>query len=72
MTRDEAEARAAALNQDATARFFARERGGAWEVVRVALPPGLRVDPLKASVESRPKPDAPDPRTGINPHAAGF
>ena len=32
---------------------------GGWEVVKVRLP-GLRTAPLKASIESRPRPPQPD------------
>lgn len=36
---------------------------GEWEVVKVRIP-GRRIDPLKATTESKPKPPQPDdPRT---------
>ena len=67
MTREQAEARAAELNRDhpdrATHRWLARESGDAWEVARVALPAGVRLDPFTATTEARPRPpQAPDPR----------
>lgn len=38
---------------------------GEWEVVKVRLPGPVRIDPLKATTESRPKPQTPDdPRPG--------
>ena len=37
---------------------------GQWEVVKVRLPGGRRVEPLKPATEARPKPPTPDdPRT---------
>jgi hypothetical protein len=68
MTRAEAEAevrRLAAGHPDrATHRFFAREADGGWQVVRIPVPPGTRVDPLKATIEAKPKPSpADDPRS---------
>jgi hypothetical protein len=33
---------------------------GEYEVVRVPLPPGMKRDPLKASVETKPKPPQSD------------
>lgn len=67
MTRDQAERQATALNRDhpdrATRHWLVREVDGAWQVARVSLPPGIRVDPTKATVEARPSPaQAPDPR----------
>lgn len=44
--------------------------------VKVKLPEGLRIDPVKATTEAKPKPPQPDdPRTGpmrdVPPYAAG-
>jgi hypothetical protein len=66
MTRQEAEHRSAALNREhpdrGAYRWMPRERAGGWEVVRIAVPGGVRLDPLKEGVESKPRPEAPDPR----------
>ncbi len=63
MTRVEAERRAAELNRAQPGyRWLAHERDGDWEVARLALPAGVRLDPLKEGVETRSKPEAPDPR----------
>ena len=40
---------------------------GEWDVVKVRLPGGARVDPLKATVEAKPKPQTPD-----DPRPANF
>jgi hypothetical protein len=38
---------------------------GEWSVVKVRMPDGLRRDPTKATIESKPKPpEADDPRGG--------
>ena len=76
MTRDEAADRAAALNAEhadrARYRWMAREADGSWQVVRMAFPGGVRIDPLKASVESRPKPQpADDPRPLFDKNVGG-
>jgi hypothetical protein len=67
MTREEADARAAALNADpaATDHWLVRKGAAeAWEVVRLRGP-GLRATrPSGAHVESRPRPEQPDPRPG--------
>ena len=61
----------------ATNTWVVRERAdGEWEVVRVPLPPGMRRDPLKATVEAKPKPpqshDAPLwAPGGVPPYASG-
>jgi hypothetical protein len=48
MTREEAERRASALNASGSGeRWFARRSTDRWEVVKVALPPGVRLEPLK-------------------------
>jgi hypothetical protein len=75
MTRDEAERHAQELGaEDEGHRYFAREREGEWEVVRVAaLPGGAR--PTGTSTEARPRPEADDPREtiirNIGPFGAG-
>jgi hypothetical protein len=67
MTRDEAEQRASALNQEhpdrGAYRWMAREGGDGWQVARITVPGGVRLDPLHGAVESRPRPEAPDTRT---------
>jgi hypothetical protein len=66
MTHDQADQRAAELNREhperGLHRWLTRERDGEWEVVRVSIPGGVRIDPLKEAVESKPRPEAPDPR----------
>jgi hypothetical protein len=81
MTRAEADSRAAALNREHPERhafrWLARERAGEWEVARVTLPPGMRIDPLKTGAEAKPRPaEAPDPRPAFfrdvgGPYAGG-
>jgi hypothetical protein len=76
MTRAEAENRANALNGEhpdrARYRWMAHESGGAWEVVRMAIPGGPQLDPLSATVEARPRPAPPDdPRTSFDKNAGG-
>ena len=64
MRREEAEHRAAALNaQSSGGRWFVRSSSDGWEVVKVALPPGTRLDPLKEAVPeaTRPTPAGPPP-----------
>jgi hypothetical protein len=69
LTREEAVARCAELNRDGEGgqRWFAKKRDdGEWEIVSVAAPGFRRVDPLKATVEAKPKPaEPPDPRPAI-------
>jgi hypothetical protein len=78
--RDEARRECKRLRQEhperATHTWIPREVDGQWQVVRVPLPPGVRRDPLRASVEAKPKPpqsdDAPPWRAGgVPPYAAG-
>jgi hypothetical protein len=69
MTREQAVARCVQLNagDDREREWFPREVGpDDWEVVSVAIP-GLRPSgPLKATIESRPRPpEPPDPRPTI-------
>jgi hypothetical protein len=62
MTREEAEARAKELAaEDETHSYFARERSGEWEVVKVPAGPG-RMRPSGTATEARPRPEADDPR----------
>jgi hypothetical protein len=76
MTREEAQAKAAALNREHPdrhrARWLARERADGWQVARVSLPGGVRIDPLKPTVAAKPRPpDAPDPRPAFFRDAGG-
>jgi hypothetical protein len=76
MTRGEAEDRAGGLNREhpdrARYRWMAREAASGWEVVRVSIPGGVRLDPLKAAVEARPLPSpADDPRTSHDRNVGG-
>jgi hypothetical protein len=76
MNRDEAADRAASLNAEHPERkryrWMAREADGAWQVVRMAIPGGVRLDPLKASIESRPRPQpAEDPRPLFDKNVGG-
>jgi len=64
MTREHAERRASALHADGTDnRWFARKGADGWEVVKVALSPGVRLDPVKETVPeaTRPTPAGPSP-----------
>ena len=64
MTRGEAERRAAALTAEGSGhRWFARKRGDGWQVVKVALPPGIRLGPVTEAVPhaTRPTPAGPPP-----------
>jgi hypothetical protein len=71
VTRAEAERecrRLAAEHPDReTHAWLAREGpGGNWSVAKLPLPPGVKLDPLKASVETKPRPPEPDdPRSAI-------
>jgi hypothetical protein len=68
MTLEECRQRAAELNRShpdrATHRWMVRETDAGPQVVRVALPPGMRREPpSRQTVESRPRPPmADDPR----------
>jgi hypothetical protein len=65
MTREEADARVLELAaSDETHSFFARERDGDWEVVKLPVPPGA-VKPSGTSTEARPRPEADDVRTSL-------
>ena len=50
---------------------MARSRADGWEVVRMAIPGGVRVDPLHEAVESRPRPEPSDPRTAFERNVGG-
>ncbi len=77
MTHDEAAAAAKQLGAEhpdrATHSWLARETGGGeWDVVKLRVPPGKRIDPLKTSVEAKPEPPQPDdPRTSIERNMGG-
>ncbi len=76
MTRDQARDRAQELNTEHPERgryhWLARETGGDWDVVRMTIPGGMRLDPLKGAVESRPKPNpAEDPRPLFDKNVGG-
>jgi hypothetical protein len=67
MTRETAERRAAELTAEhpdrATQHWMARAGEDGWEVVRISLPPGMRIGAVKETIEAKPRPDqAPDPR----------
>jgi hypothetical protein len=65
MTHDEADTRVAELSaSDPAHSYFARERDGAWEVVRVPTPPGA-AKPTGTATEARPRPEADDVRTSL-------
>ena len=43
-----------------------QDRLGDWSVVKVRLPEGVKIDPLTATVEAKPRPpEADDPRPAI-------
>ncbi|MDX6719533.1 MAG: hypothetical protein QOJ63_1787 [Solirubrobacteraceae bacterium] len=73
MTRTEAQARCTELNDAAGGepgvRWMPRETSpGEWTTVRLRIP-GLRpTGPLTTGQESRPRPDAADPRPLVNPN----
>ena len=76
MTRDAAEAEAPRLGREHPERdryrWLARDRQGAWEVVKIPVPPGQRVDPLKTTTEAKPKPSQPDdPRSSYDRNVGG-
>jgi hypothetical protein len=41
------------------------EADDAWQVVKVQLPEGLQREPMKATVEAKPKPAQPDDQRSI-------
>jgi hypothetical protein len=76
MTRADAENRAAELNREhperARYRWMAHQAGEAWEVVRMAIPGAIRLDPLTTTTEARPQPaPADDPRTSFDRNVGG-
>jgi hypothetical protein len=67
--REEAEAHCRELNErdrgSAWHWFAQRSDGDEWRAVKIEVPAAGGLDPLKASIESRPRPqDPPDTRTG--------
>ena len=60
MTRADAENRATALNREhperARYRWMAHGSGESGEVVRMAIPGAIKLDPVQATVESHPRP----------------
>ena len=72
MTREDAEARARELAADDPEHsFFAREREGGWEVVKVPAPPG-GVRPSGTATEARPRPEPDDVRTTLGRNVPGY
>jgi hypothetical protein len=78
MTREEASAEcrriAAEHPERASHRWLPKADGDSgWVVVRVPVPPGTRVDPLRATVDTKPKPPTPDdPRTPFERDTGGY
>jgi hypothetical protein len=77
MTREEAERERDRLTREhpdrTTHRWMARsDAEGEWSVVKIGLPPGMRVDPLTATTEAKPKPpQAEDPRSAHSRNVGG-
>ena len=76
MTHAEATERAAVLNRThperRSVRWLAREADGEWQVARVTLPAGMRIDPVKTTSEAKPRPaEAPDPRSAFDRNVGG-
>ena len=77
MTRDEAMAAAKKFGAEhvdrATHRWVPRETaGGDWEVAKIPVPSGMRIDPLSTSIEAKPKPPQPDdPRPSYDRNVGG-
>ncbi len=72
MTRSEAQQRCIELNDaaagEAGVRWMPRERSpGDWIAVRLRVPGLPARGPLTTTQESRPRPEAPDPRPLVNP-----
>jgi hypothetical protein len=77
MTREQAEEHAAQLNAEhperASNRWIVKEDQDGWTVARVSLPPGMRIDPVKETTESRPTPPHPaDPRSPFEQNVGGL
>jgi hypothetical protein len=76
VTREAAEAEVQRLGREHPERdrhrWLARERNGMWEVVKVPITPGHRVDPLKTRTEPKPMPpELDDPRTSYARNVGG-
>ncbi|MDQ4048323.1 MAG: hypothetical protein M3131_02935 [Actinomycetota bacterium] len=77
MTRSEAEGVARTHAREhpdrETHRWLAKEQSdGSWTVVKIRMPPGMKVDPLKTTTEAKPKPPEPDdPRTSYDRGVGG-
>jgi hypothetical protein len=76
MTKAEADDRVLQLTAEhpdrATHRWFARQVGDEWDVVRIPRPPGSPTEPLRPTIEAKPKPPQPDdPRTASERNAPG-
>jgi hypothetical protein len=76
MNHDEAKQRAAQLNEAGDAHWLARPgTDGEWDVVKLTAPGLGHTRPTGAHVESRPRPEADDPRPAnvrnIPPYGAG-
>ena len=77
MTRSEAEDLARTHGREhadrETHQWMTREQpDGSWSVVKVRLPPGMKVDPFKTTTEAKPKPPQPDdPRTSYDRGVGG-
>jgi hypothetical protein len=75
MTRAEADDKASTLNREhpdrGIYRWMAREGDDGWQVARITVPGGVRPGPLHGAVESRPQPDAPDPRSSYDRNVGG-
>jgi hypothetical protein len=76
MTREDATERATALNAEhperGRYRWMVQETESDWQVVRIAVPGAVRIDPLTTTVESgaRPQP-AEDPRPLFDKNVGG-
>ena len=77
MTRSEAEGFARTQAREHpdrdTHRWMTKEQpDGSWTVVKVRMPPGMKVDRLKTTTEAKPKPPEPDdPRTSYDRNVGG-
>ncbi len=77
MTRSEAEDAARTHAREhpdrETHQWLAKEQpDGSWTVVKLRLPPGMKVDRLKTTTEAKPKPPQPDdPRTSYDRSVSG-
>jgi hypothetical protein len=72
MTREAAERRASVLNASASGeRWFARNVEDGWEVVKIALPTGIRPGPLKETVAQATRPATAGPPPAYHRHFDG-